>query len=78
MYFLVSVLFIMFCPRPKLGALWMPLTFIATVAMIANYIFQFKVFSRDATGFDTNVTNSSKWWPAGASSSWVGLYVCLH
>ena len=73
-YFFVSVLFIMFCPRTQLGTLWIPLSLVATISLFGNYIFQFKVFSADSAGFDTNVTNSSKWWPAGASSSWVGLY----
>lgn len=73
-YFFVSVFFIMFCPRTRLGTLWIPLSLVATVSLLGNYIFQFKVFSADSAGFDTNVTNSSKWWPAGASSSWVGLY----
>lgn len=75
LYLLVSVLFIMFCPRSNLGVLWIPLTFLAVLALFGNYVFQFKLFSPAVTGGDvTNSTNSSKWWPAGATSSWLGFY----
>ena len=80
----VAVFFVMFCPRSRMGSMWVPLTLIACSALLANYVFQFKAFSPNATtassssaggggGGGGGSDNSSSWWSAGSSSTWVGM-----